>query len=43
MRADTPARRVAVPLHLSQQTTRAPAGDVVHALHGDDNGHPVER
>ena len=34
MRADIPARRVAVPLHLSQQITRAPAGDVVHALHG---------
>jgi FAD:protein FMN transferase len=38
MRADTPARRVAVPLHLSLRAAAAPAGDVVHALRGTSMG-----
>lgn len=38
MRADTPARRVAVPLHLSQRAAVAPAGHVVHVLQGTTMG-----
>jgi thiamine biosynthesis lipoprotein len=39
MRTDTPARRVAVPLHLSQRAAAAaPAGHVVHALNGTSMG-----
>lgn len=34
MRVTTPARRIAVPLHLSQRATSPAAGAVLHALHG---------